>query len=143
MAPQRDHLQEEALTKWGGPLALVKRTALASIENSLSIGNGDELRVDLHNWITRSRARGGTAAEWDALEAALPTNGQHPLADVREEISVHQLDDVLRFWLKEVGDVSLREGWLEGHLRGVATYERLAGYAFFGSLATRARLGVA
>lgn len=122
--------------------SLVKRTALANIENSLSIEAGDHLCVDLHNWIARSRSRGGTTEEWDALEAMLPAVGQRQLADLREEISVHQLDELLRFWLKQVGDVSLPQGWLEGHLRGLATYERLTGYAFFDALAARSQLGV-
>jgi hypothetical protein len=121
---------------------LVKGVSLASLEHSLSIGSESEICIDLQNWLTRSRARGGTPVEWNALEATLPNIGQNYLVDSREEISVHQFDEVVRFWLRRVGNVTLPPRWAEGHLRGLATYERLQGYEFFNALAARCRLGV-
>jgi hypothetical protein len=122
--------------------ALVDDVALASLDNSLSIVRNSLVRIDLADWLNRSRVRGGSRDGWDALKAAIPNFTEIEVADPRILVSVHLLDHILRFWLRRVVGHMVPEGWLEGHLRGLATYDRLKPFPFFSALESRCRIGI-
>ncbi|AMA56218.1 hypothetical protein BCCGELA001_08070 [Bradyrhizobium sp. CCGE-LA001] len=111
-------------------IGCVPSAALADIEGSLSFNSG-LVELSVKNWIERSRAKGGFKADWDALLASADAIELDNLGDSRHFISVHLLDEVFRHWMKSVHNVKLEPHWIEGHLRGMATYERLRGYDFF------------
>jgi hypothetical protein len=121
----------------------VKNVALANVERSLSIENNSLVQINLTDWLDRSRVRGGSTEEWDALNDEIPTILALQAADPRKTVSVHKLDDVVRFWLRRVKSLSMPDGWLEGHLRGLATYDRLKQFPFFVTLELRCRAGIA
>jgi hypothetical protein len=116
----------------------VPRVALADIEGSLSFGDG-LVQIDMRNWIDRSRTRGGSKEEWDALLASVSEIEAMSFTDGRYFISVHLLDEIFRHWMKSVHGVRIEAHWIEGHLRGMATYERLRGLRFLSSIVVSLR----
>jgi len=113
----------------------IEPVSLANIDGSLAVQN-NMVDVDLLDWIQRSKSKGGSSQAWDELGAEAMTY-MEPSADPRMAISVHKLDDVLRFWLRQIAKVSIAVGWIEQHLRGLATHDRLSKFEFFEAIQQR------
>jgi hypothetical protein len=118
---------------------LLSGFGLASIEKSLRINSASKVEVDLTDWIDRSRVRGGEAAAWDALSSEVNEIMAQRLDDPRKIISIEFLNDVLRFWIREVYGKATDPKWVTRHLRGAASHERLSTFPFFQIVADRCR----
>jgi hypothetical protein len=116
-------------------IAHIEAVSLANIDGSLAVEN-NVMSIDLLDWIQRSKSKGGPPPAWEKLGAEA-TNYVEPSVDPRMAISIHKLDDILRFWLRQIAKVSLAPGWVEHHLRGLAAYDRLSKFDFFGAIRER------
>lgn len=116
-------------------VAHVENVGLANIDRSLSVQE-DVVRLNLPDWIERSKVRGGAPEAWGKLLSEAEQLAD-PEGDPRTAMSVHCFDDVLRFWLRKSAGATLTVGWAERHLRGLATYERLSAYPFFEAIKAR------
>jgi hypothetical protein len=119
---------------------LLNGHVLANIDNSLTVTNRT-LAVDVAHWIGRSRGAGDPKA-WDDILARIRARENSFPQDYRLTISVHALDDALRFWMKETKGVTLFARWVEQHLRGLASHATLRTFDFFVALAQRCRAEV-
>jgi len=110
----------------------------AGIEKSLRVGSPD-MKIDLIDWIDRSRVRGGDVDAWDGLIAQVKQASPPQMGGPLEVISVSLLNEVVRFWLREAYGKATEENWLVRHLRGAASHGQLATFPFFQAVADRCR----
>lgn len=113
--------------------SLVDFTASLSFDRESST-----VSLDVTNWLTRSASNGGAREGWLNLRSEHDESHYNSIEDWRECTNVHALDQIMKFWLRHSANrVSYVDGWLEGHLRGIATADKLDSYDFFQNITAR------
>jgi hypothetical protein len=128
--------QTASVTLWEKE-KLLSGHSLANINNSLVVTNR-MLAVNVSHWIDRSRGSGAADA-WNEVLVRIESRQNSFPADFRFTLSVHMLDESLRYWMRETKGLTLLPRWVEQHLRGLASHAILRAYDFFVALGQRCR----